>query len=189
MSTSTRKKEPAIVITREEMEQSMAEYRQARIDQQAVTAELNAALTLAREPYDVQLSELNATIDNAFARIKAWAVANPAEFKKPRSITLPSGTLGYKLGNFTVEPIEKRTLKSIVAFLVTRRGWMKKYCLRVTVALNKEFLLARRVKLERKPKLLEKIGIRFVQEDSFYVDAKIETALPVSTEPVLQEAA
>jgi hypothetical protein len=59
----------------------------------------------------------------------------------------------------------------------------------VTVALNKEFLLARRVKLERKPKLLEKIGIRFVQEDSFYVDAKIETALPVSTEPVLQEAA
>ncbi len=91
---------------------------------------------------------MNKKISDSFTTVMRWAEQNRREFKDARSITTPSGKLGYRTGNYFVDAIEGRTQKSALEFLLERR-WLKKKFVRTTFSLDKEALLKRREKLER----------------------------------------
>jgi phage host-nuclease inhibitor protein Gam len=181
--SKSRKKEPVIVVSREEMEIALREYRAARVEEQKLFAEHNEEIAAADNKLGVALQPVTERINQAFARIRAWADANPSEFEKTRSLMRLEGTLGYKLGNWTVKYRKGWTMRSVLDFMLKSRSLKKKY-VRIEPELNKQALLGRRSSLMRRPGLLEKIGVWFDQEDTFFVTANLPT-----TDPLMKEAA
>jgi phage host-nuclease inhibitor protein Gam len=106
---------------------------------------------------------------------RVWAEANPREFGEGRSIQTVHGALGWRLGGPSLRTLTgwtwdrvKETLKAANA-----AGY-----LRVKEEVNKQNLLADRDAIGAEK--LREIGVRVVQEESFFVEPNL-TDIPGDT--------
>ncbi len=141
----------------------------ARINQ--ITAKMDTEITKVREKHQGVLSELCEKKDQLFERLQHFAVNSPDSFTKKKSLDFTHGTLGFRTGNPALKPLKGFTWKAITEMLKT---FLPDY-VRTVEEPAKDKLLADRDNEDVQP-LLEKVGILVVQDESFYVEPKKETA-------------
>ena len=118
------------------------------------------------------LKQLDTEIATRTEALRAWALASPEAFGKRKSIAFAAGTVGFRTGTPALEPLNRKwTWSSITAAVA--QAWP---CyIRTRTEVDRAALLARR----EDPELaaaLPAVGLRVVQSEAFYVEAKLGEA-------------
>jgi phage host-nuclease inhibitor protein Gam len=100
------------VLTRE-----VAELTLARNKQQI---ELDQAITKLREGYEVIFTVLDQQLALKTESARAWAEANPAEFRGLKSLDLTHATIGFRTGQPQLKPLRGQTWASILDLVKIR---------------------------------------------------------------------
>lgn len=158
-----------ILKTRAEAEAMAREITELICAHRAATAEMDAKITSVREDYEETLAESKKAIDEKTTVLQAWADGNPEEFAGRKSIDMTHAVVGYRTGQPQAKTMPGWTwdrvlekIKALPAFNVF---------LRVKEEVDKQGLIAARDSLPGQD--LRSIGVRIVQDESFFVEPKL----------------
>lgn len=170
-----------VLRTRAEAEAMAREITELICRHRQKTAEMDVELTGVREAYEEDLSATKKAIDEKTTVLQAWADGNPGEFSGKKSLDMTHAVIGYRTGQPQAKTLSGWTwdrvlekIKSLPPF----GGF-----LRVKEEVDKQGLIAARDNLLGED--LRTIGVRIVQDESFFVEPKItESAGKMVTESV-----
>lgn len=157
-------------ITREQAEQSFAEFAAADAKVQNLTSKMDIEMTRIREKYADQLAELSAIKERNFETIQAYALENKDElFSKKKSMESAHGVFGFRTGTPKLKNLKGFTWAAVTNLA---KELLPSY-IRTSEELAKDKLLADR-ELPEVLGMLPKIGVQVVQDETFYVEPKKE---------------
>jgi phage host-nuclease inhibitor protein Gam len=168
--TTRKKKLLQTPPTRAEAEEMMAEFRTLTLTRKGKEAEVELAVADARAKAQPKLTQIDDRLEVLMDALELWAMTNPKEFDEARSVDFPAGRVGFRRGNWTLQPLKNWTWAKVLdAMKGARRKW-RNY-LRVKLEVDRERLIAERETLKAD---FTAIGVIAVQEDTFFVDPAIE---------------
>lgn len=171
MGTRT-KKQVIANVTREEMEQSFANFAKADAKQQKITAEMDLQIAKIREKYADELETLQEEKDTAFDVMQTYAEENKDElFIKKKSLDLAHGTIGFRTGTPKLKTIKKFTWGACLELV---KEFLPSY-VRTSEEIAKDKILADREN-EDVADNMQRCGMQVVQDETFYVECKKEEA-------------
>lgn len=157
-----------IGISREEYEKSMAEYAAAEAKSQTLTAKMEAELNKVRAKYAVDLEDLEEVKETHFKVVEQYAIEHREDlFKDKKKVEGMYGTIGFRTGSPKLKLIDGFTWPYVTERC---REFLPEY-VKTSYDLAKSKLLADRAKTGM-DELFEKVGVKVVQEESFYLDPK-----------------
>jgi phage host-nuclease inhibitor protein Gam len=149
------------------MEEALSRLRVCTIELHAVQAQKEAELKALDKTYAFALDDARAGIAESFDLIKLWAEANPAEFTA-RGLRLTDGHLGWRTGQPQLKTLTGWTWDRVLARLVEMGSAVY---VRVKNEVDKQTILNNRDLLGSE---LAQMGVKVVQEESFFVEPKLE---------------
>lgn len=169
-------------VSKEAAEEAFATYAKANAERAKITAEIELKCAQIREKHQDRLSQLQATQDEAFDTLQAYATENQPElFSKKKSLEMVHGTIGFRTGTPKLKTLKGFTwasaLQLVKEFLPT--------FIRITEEIDKSRLLSERdseaLRLGELPgegvplrEVMAKCGISVVQDETFFVEPKKE---------------
>ncbi len=176
------KAKPPVLHTREGMEAAAAEYLKAKLSYATLTAELETAKAKVEANYIDRLNALADQVDQICASVQNFCTKHRSELMpdQKKSFETMSATIGFRDTPPRTEKAKKKdTWEQLADSLVTLKimdaegdvilagiNYVKEPALQV----NKEALLADRGKFTADQ--LKQMGIRFEQDEVFYIDPK-----------------
>jgi len=167
------------VTTRADIEILVREIVELKIQLQDTLNAMDAAITQTRMAYEsrrVALEEAVA-VKSRFAR--NWAESNPAEFGPLKSLALLHGDLGWRTGQPQLKTVTGWTWDRVLERLKTVPAWLR--YVRVKEEVNKQALLGDREVLGSEA--LRRPGVRVTQEETFFIEPRLEAAARRSVPP------
>jgi phage host-nuclease inhibitor protein Gam len=160
---------PAIK-TRAEMEHLIGEIAKLTLQRNALTLEMDRQMSEIRSRFEADLGPVQKTLEEKTAVAQDWAESNPSEFGKLKSIEFVHGQVGFRTGKPTVKTLSGWTWDRVLEAL---RGlaWAKSL-IRTEETVNKQGILDQRESLTSEE--LRQIGVRIVQDESFYIEPKLQ---------------
>lgn len=149
----------------------MGELATLAAKRNGLVADLDKAVTAARQMYEEPISSLEKQIEDKTGLLEGWASADAANWGKAKSIELLHGKLGFRTGTPKLKTLARRTWAMIVENLQAARLLL---FLRVKTDVDKEAILAAHAKKEITNERLAVLDLEVVQEESFFVEPKIE---------------
>lgn len=150
-----------------EMEDVVREICELSIMEDDARVRLDEELMRVRENYEALLAEIKPRVDRLLERAEAWAESHPEEFGSRKSIVMMHGTLGYRTGTPKLKTLSKWTWGHVLEVL---KDQFPEY-VRRKEEVDKDRLLQDRQKLGAR---LSDIGVRVVQDESFFVEPNRE---------------
>lgn len=160
----------------EALDARVADVVRLKINHTQAVAAMEAEMASVQKHHQPRIASLLESIAAAEGEIASYCHAHRASLfieKKSRETTL--ATFGYEFTPPRVETSSRKIKWADVLARLLRVGWGKAYCKPTGYKLDKEALLADREKLT--PAQLTAAGIRFAQDEQFYIRPKPETAL------------
>ena len=128
------------------------------------------------ERYESDLSQWDEKINGHTDALRAWAESNPDQFPKSRkSIEMLSGTLGFRTGTPKLALLSRAFNWDKVLSLITANPIFA-FAVRVKKEVDKEAILDSYGNSNSKADSaidLQKVGLKVVQEESFFVEPKL----------------
>lgn len=163
---------PAIQ-TREEMERLVGEICALTLERRGIHTEMDERITLIRTEYEGRLAQIELEFERQIALARDWAEANPSEFGKFKSLDLVHGTVGWRTGTPKLKTLTGWTWDRVLEALKNIPKFAARY-IRRKEEVNKDALIADREALQ--PEDLRAIGVKVVQDETFFIEPKIEEA-------------
>jgi phage host-nuclease inhibitor protein Gam len=171
MATKRLKTNVDEIETREEMEKVIGGIADATITRDGLMAKMDAEITEIRSRYEVEITGLGICIDTLMDKAQRWAEANPDAFGDRKSIEMIHGTVGFRTGTPKLKLLSGWTWNKVLEFLVINK--LTDF-IRSKQDVDKELILSNRDCL--KEQTLRQIGVRVVQDETFFVEPKREEA-------------
>jgi phage host-nuclease inhibitor protein Gam len=169
--------ETSIIQTRAEMEALVGQIAALQLQLNERTARMDQDLTDIRAQYEGVLDHLAQEIQTRTALVEGWADSHPEEFPEgKKSIDIVHGSIGFRTDPPKVLPVRKRFTVKIIVSLLKKVAWGPKYIRQPDPQIDKEAILQDRKTLTEEQ--LAKVGLKIVQDESFYIDLK---ATPTET--------
>jgi phage host-nuclease inhibitor protein Gam len=168
MKTNRIKNTQPVIRTREAMESLIGEIAALQNQQRLLTAAMDGQIQDIREQYEAQLAAQNEALDQKMEHARAWSEANPHEFGAARSIETVHGTVGWRTGQPALKTVPGWTFDRV---LQTLKAAGAAGYIRVKEEVHKQNLLSDREVIG--PEKLREIGLRVVQEETFFVEPKL----------------
>lgn len=170
MAKTREKKVVVSGLTREEFEESFAEFADADARLQQMTAKMDVEITRIREKYQEQINVLNDLKEESFEKMQVWATENKDElFSKKKSLETIHGVVGFRTGTPKLKLLKGFTWGSVTNLV---KEFLPGY-VRTTEEVAKERILSDRNDTEV-AKLFPKVGIFVDQDETFFVEPKKE---------------
>lgn len=135
---------------------------------------MDAELQTVRARYEADISVADRQIEELTLELEAWASENRHEFGADRkSIVFVHGTIGFRTGTPKVKKGRKFPNLEAVADAMKQFPWARKYIKQSAPSVNKEALIADRDRVTADQ--LNQVGLAIVQDETFFVDPKVET--------------
>ena len=150
------------------IESLAAEITLLKNSHRACSVELDLALHDLRRRYSQILANLDRQIADRMERARAWAEANPSEFGRAKSLELAHAVIGFRTGQPQLKPLAGFNWRRILRRLKSVPHYAG--LIRVTEEVNKQRILLQRNQLGHSQ--LHQLGLRVVQEESFFVEPK-----------------
>lgn len=164
------KKKVIAGITREDAEKAFAEFAAADAKVRSIGAKMDLEMNKIREKYADQLAELEDAKERNFEIVQSFATENKDElFLKRKSVESAHGVFGFRTGTPKLKTLKGFTWSSVLKLC---EEFLPGY-IRTTNEVAKDKLLADRDK-EEVSGLFDKVGIQVVQEETFYLEPKME---------------
>jgi phage host-nuclease inhibitor protein Gam len=169
--TKTREKKVVVSgVTRDQMEEAFGKFALADAKAQGINAKMDAEITKIRERNADALADLQEQKDAAFEVMQTFATENRDDlFTKRKSMETTHGILGFRTGTPGLKQMKGFTVASSVNLL---KEFGADY-VRTTEVIAKDKLIADRDN-EGIPELMTKVGLKVVQEETFFVEPKKE---------------
>lgn len=173
MTKKTRLKTTALpaAVSREEAERLVGEITDLSIKRNALTADMDAAVTAARARYETTLANTEARIDSLTEQVRDWALANPEEFGKKKSLEMTHGVIGFRTGMPKLKTLSGFTFARVLHQLRSVK-WGAAF-IRVKEEADKESLISAFTSKNISASELREIGVRVDQEESFFVEPSV----------------
>jgi len=156
------------VVTRDEAEQMVSQITELTIKHNGLTADLDTELAAARSRYETTLGNLSARIDALTEQVRDWALANPEEFGKKKSLEFSQGVIGFRTGMPKLKTLSGFTFARVLHMLSSVK-WGRAF-IRVKEEADKEGLISAYTSKNISTSELREIGVRVYQEESFFVE-------------------
>ena len=157
-------------VTRDQMEDAFGRYATADAEAQSITAEMDRQFVAIREQYADRLAELEGQKREAFEVMQVFATEQrEVLFTKRRSLETTHGIIGFRTGN---PKLKNRRGFTWAAVLELPKEFNPAY-VRTSEEVAKDKLLADREN-EDMPELMQKVGIKVEQDETFFVEPKKE---------------
>lgn len=162
-----------IPTTRDEAESLMTDLAHTVNNHRALASNRDADLLRLNESYAPDLTHCEQTIQQYTETLRAWAEANPSEFPKDRkSITMLSGTLGFRTGTPKLDLLNRRWTwkKALEAVLSLFPGYV-----RTKPEIDKDKIIA-----DYHAKLIHDLhlaGLHVTQDESFFIEPDLTNIL------------
>lgn len=169
MTTKKRTKKAVVTgVSREDADMAMSSYAKAQAEADKLTAEMELKIAEIRDQYAGRLSVLEAQRGLAFELLQVYATENAEKlFAKRKSVEMTHGTMGFRTGTPKLKPLTGFTWDKVKLLV----GKVLPDYIRTTEEVAKDRLLADRDSVKEK---LCSVGLRVVQDESFYVEPKSE---------------
>ncbi len=155
-------------VTRDEAEYMVSQITELTIKHNGLTADLDEEIADARSRYETTLGNLSARIDALTEQVRDWALANPDEFGKKKSIEFSQGTIGFRTGMPKLKTLSGFTFARVL-YQLTQVKWGKAF-IRIKEEPDKEGLISAFTTKNICSAELREIGVRVDQEESFFVE-------------------
>lgn len=167
-------------ITKNEVESMVGAIALMKNAERKVQADLDAAILKANEQCGPVLMEINATIAHSMAQLQQWAKENPQEFDPKKSISFPSGTIGFRTGTPKVETTHRKTWKAVLELLDESGGAFDGY-IREKPEVDKDAILKDFAEKFIDNEFLKDVFLKVVQDETFFIEPNLtETETRVS---------
>lgn len=161
-------------VTREDADNAFSNYNDIISRLSIVEGKMNVELTKVKSKYESEISDLQEFRDSYFETLQAFAEANPELFEKKKSIEFTHGVIGFRTGTPKLKTLKGFTWESVKTLI---KKIIPSY-IRTEEVVAKYLLLANREKDEVK-KVLADVGLMVDQDESFYVQPKLEEVATV----------
>lgn len=140
----------------------------------SVAASMDEKILTLKKAYEFELAKLDAQIKQGTDDLEAWAIANPAEFGKAKSIEFLAGRIGFRTGTPKLALLNRQWTWDKVLAAIQKFGFQ---FIRTKEEVDKEAILAFASAEADKPRLdtkvLGPIGVKVTQGESFFVEPKL----------------
>ena len=159
-------------ITRARAEEILGEIATLKLERNQQTNEMDRDLTAIRERYETSFEALDKQINEKVALLETWAAANPDEFPKNRkSIEMIHGLIGYRTGTPKLKTLLRWTRAKVLEHLQDNEG--NEY-IRTKEEVDKDAILSDYAQKILNEERLKKIGVQVVQDETFFVEPKLQ---------------
>ncbi len=155
--------------SREEMETLVGQIAGLKIQEHFLKVRMDEELKRVRAGYEEGLAQNLSAMEPLVARALAWAEAHPAEFKGAKSLEMLHGTVGWRLDNPSLKTISGWTWDRVLEKIKGMANLLQ--YVRTKEEVNKQALIADREGMG--PDMLRLIGVKVVQEETFFVEPKL----------------
>lgn len=156
-----------VVSSRADAERILGEIAADTAALNSIQAELDAEITAVRQRFEGRIDNLAKQLEHKSGLLQQWAEASPEEFGERKSIELLHGRLGFRTGTPKLKTISGWTFDRVLS--VVAEAFVRK-----KQELDKEALLAAHARKQVSDEDLKKIGVRVIQEETFFVEPKLE---------------
>lgn len=136
-------------------------------ERRATAAEMDEKILNLKKEYELELANLNVQIKVGTDNLEAWALANPEEFGKAKSIEFLAGRIGFRTGTPKLTLLSRawnwEKVTSAVEHLLPN-------FIRNKPEVDKEAIIAQREELAE---FLPGVGLKVTQGESFFVEPKL----------------
>lgn len=158
-------------ITDGEFQEALAVYASSDAGICKINADLDVKITDLRKKVEDQLTDLSGKRDDALEIIKNYSVENKDSlFSKKKSMETAHGIIGFRTGTPKLKTLKGFTWASCTELL---KAFLPGY-VRTIDEPAKDKLLADRDD-EDVAKMLKKVGIEVVQDETFFIELKKES--------------
>ena len=163
------------ITSPESLDAAVADIVRARIKLTQATAAKDAELAAVEKRHQLTLVTLTEEIADAEALVQDYCVAcRSVLFPEKKSRETNLAVIGFEFTPWRVETASKKVTWKEVVKRLSRAAWSKVYVRRAEPKPDKEALLADREKLTDTQ--CTAAGIRFAQDEQFFIRPKPETA-------------
>lgn len=161
-----------LIDTRAKAEALLGEIALPTLERNHCTLDMDRELTTVREHFESPLTAIGKQLEEKTALLEGWAAANPEEFPKGRkSLDMLHGVIGYRTGTPKLKALLRKTWDAV---LQTLKAFGLAQYVRVKEEVNKEAIIADSQAGNVDEATLKKIGVTVSQEESFFVEPKLE---------------
>jgi phage host-nuclease inhibitor protein Gam len=152
--------------SRDQVETVLREIAQVTLKRNQAQLKMDELITNIRTRYEELIGDCTTHLESQTELIRAWAEANPSEFKG-KSADFVHAQIGWRTGQPTLKTLAGWTWDRVLEKL---KGFLPQY-IRVKEEVNRQAIIADREGLTAEH--LKSIGVRVVQEESFFIDPKL----------------
>ena len=159
-------------ITRARAEQIAGEIAMLQLNRNQQTLEMDRQITQIREMYETGFDAVDKEIQDKTALLETWAAANPDEFPKNRkSIDMVHAVIGYRTGMPKLKTLIKWTWAKVLDAILAEK--LDKYTT-VKIAVDKDAIISEHNQLLITNATLKPLGLEVVQDETFFVEPKLQ---------------
>ena len=153
-------------VTRADMENLIGQIATLKRDEAGQKLRMDKTIAKVKADFEESLSKVADDLKPLIVAAETWATNHPEEFAGNKSIRMLHGTVGFRTGNPTLSPLNKKWNWEKITQAV--RQYLPAF-IRDTPTVDKEAILAQR----KEPVLIEVlplVGLRVTQDESFFVE-------------------
>ncbi|ACB76666.1 host-nuclease inhibitor Gam family protein [Opitutus terrae] len=158
-----------VISTRAEAERVLGDIAASTAALNAAKAKLDQRLTSIRQEHEGTIDQLAKRIEALSGLLQQWAEASPEEFGGKKSIDFIHGTLGFRTGMPKLKTLAGWTWDKVLGALDAANHFV-----RIKREVDKEGVLMAYGRGELDDAELRGAGMRVVQDESFFVEPKLE---------------
>jgi phage host-nuclease inhibitor protein Gam len=163
------------IISREALDAAVAEVATLKLKYAAAKAAMELEIARVQERHQEQMLALGKQIEISEAGVFVYCQQHRAQlFPDKKSIDFLLATVGYRTEPPSVEKSSRKDTWSAIAQRLETLEWGARYVNSPVPEVDKKALLADREKLSLEQ--LSEAGIRFEQDELFYISPKSEVA-------------
>lgn len=169
------KRVPFVVLSRESLDAAVASVAQLKIEYAAEKAQMELEIAAVQEKHQKRQLELAQQIEMKEAGVFVYCQQNREElFPDKKSIDFLLATVGFRTDPPSVEKMCKKDTWTAIAARLEGLEWGAPFVREPEPEVNKKALLDARGTLT--PDQLKMAGIRFEQDEQFFIEPKSEVA-------------
>jgi len=167
---ATREKKKVIKgVTTEMAQDASAAYAKAHVSLQSIEAKMNEEINKIKEKYQDKITEQEEKKDEQFVILEVYAIEQKDNWGKAKSIDMLHSRIGFRTGTPKLKLDKGFNWTSVTSLLDEHYP----FYIRMVKEPNKEQLIADR-EIEGFDKICKKAHISVVQDETFFVEPKVE---------------
>jgi phage host-nuclease inhibitor protein Gam len=154
--------------SRDQVETVLREIAQVTLKRNQAQLKMDELITNIRTQYEELIGDCTTHLESQTELIRAWAEANPSEFKG-KSADFVHAQIGWRTGQPTLKTLAGWTWDRVLEKLKGLPNLLQ--YIRIKEEVNKQSIIGDREGFG--PDGLRLIGVRVVQEESFFIEPKL----------------